>query len=205
MNLFLTLSFADLHDPALHRLFLNSDKYLGKTVVNAWADVPEGELLENYILSSEDHRLRTQAVEMNGDIVCKYLDKKLWLFFEHVLRPMGVIDYILRVEFQYRSSEHFHMVLRLLDGVSVDDVHRAFSLSQFEVKGMDAVAGMPSDMQEKIYQDHRDVLASRELVADFSTFRIGQTAIHPQKDHKLWPGKEGLNKEKPRVGNSLMW
>ena len=199
MNLFLTLSFADLHDPALHRLFLNSDKYLGKTVVNAWADVPEGELLENYILSSEDHRLRTQAVEMNGDIVCKYLDKKLWLFFEHVLRPMGVIDYILRVEFQYRSSEHFHMVLRLLDGVSVDDVHRAFSLSQFEVKGMDAVAGMPPDMQEKIYQDHRDVLASRELVADFSTFRIGQTAIHPQKDHKLWPGKEGLNKEKPRV------
>ena len=204
MNLFVTLSFADQHDPGLHRLFKESDRYLNKTVVNKLADIPKGGSPDDYILATEDHRLRTEAVENNGDIVCKYLNKKLWLFFEHVLKPMGVIDYILRVEFQYRSSEHFHMVLRLLDGVAVDDVHRAFTLSEFEVKsvqkdGMEKIGKLPPEQQQQIRLDHERALASRAQVADFSTFRIGQTAIHPQKDPKQWPAKEGLNKEKPRV------
>ena len=199
MNLFVTLSFADQHDPALHQLFQESHRYLGKTVVSSLADIPEDGLLDDYILASEDHRLRTEAVEKNGDIVCQYLDKKLWLFFEHVLKPMGVIDYILRVEFQYRSSEHFHMVLRLLDGVPVDEVHRAFTLSEFEVKGIEKVDKLAPEEQDRIGQDHERVLASRTRVADFSTFRLGQTAIHPQKDPKQWPGKEGLNIQRPRV------
>ena len=199
MNLFVTLSFADQHDPALHRLFDESKHYLDKTVVNSLADIPEGGRPGDYILASEDHRLRAEAVQKNGDIVCQYLDKKLWLFFEHVLKPLGVIDYILRVEFQYRASEHFHMVLRLLDGVSVDNVHRAFTLSEFEVKGVEEVGKLPPEEQERVRADHENALASRRQVADFSAFRLGQTAIHPQKDPKQWPGKEGLNIQKPRV------
>ena len=199
MNLFVTLSFADLHDPALHRLFDESVHYLGKTVVTSLADIPAGGQRDDYILAAEDHRLRTEAVEKNGDIVCKYLNKKLWLFFDHVLRPMGVIDYILRVEFQYRSSEHFHMVLRLLDGVPVEDVHRAFTASQFEVKGVEKLGKLSPEEQEQLLLDHNRVLASRAQIAEFSTLRIGQTAIHPQKDPKQWPPTEGLNKEKPKV------
>ena len=199
LNLFVTLSFADQHDPALHRLLIGSERYLGKTVVNSLADIPDGSCPDDYILASEDHRLRAEAVEKNGDIVCQYLDKKLWLFFEHVLKPLGVIDYILRVEFQYRSSEHFHMVLRLLDGVPVDTVHRAFTLSEFEIKGIEKVGELSPEEQEQIAANHERVLASRREVADFSTFRLGQTAMHPQKDPKQWPGKEGLNIQKPRV------
>ena len=199
MNLFVTLSFADQHDPALHRLLPGSERYLNKIVVNLLADIPQDGSPSDYILASEDHRLRTEAVEKNGDIVCHYLDKKLWLFFEHVLKPLGVIDYILRVEFQYRSSEHFHMVLRLLDGVSVDTVHRAFSLSEFEVEDIEKIGALPPEEQARIAADHERTLDSRRQVADFSTFRLGQTAIHPQKDPKQWPGKEGLNIQRPRV------
>ena len=199
MNLFVTLSFADQHDPALHRLFKDSARYLDKIVVNSLADIPQDGRPGDYILASEDHRLRTEAVEKNADIVCQYLDKKLWLFFEHVLKPMGVIDYILRVEFQYRSSEHFHMVLRLLDGVSVDNVHRAFTLSEFEVEGVEKVGQLPPEEQERIGAEHERALECRRQVADFSAFRLGETAIHPQKDPKQWPGKEGLNIQKPRV------
>ena len=199
MNLFVTLSFADQHDPALHLLFDESHHYLNKTVVNSLADIPEGGRPGDYILASEDHRLRTEAVQKNGDIVCQYLDKKLWLFFEHVLKPLGVIDYILRVEFQYRSSEHFHMVLRLLDGVSVDNVHRAFTLSEFELKGVEEVSKLAPEEQERVGAEHEMALTSRRQVADFSAFRLGETAIHPQKDPKQWPGKEGLNIQKPRV------
>ena len=102
MNMFLTLSFPDLHDPNLHRLLPGSERYLGKTVVASLADIPPGSDPEQYIDSATDIRLRTEAVNKNPDICCAYLDKKLWLFFEHVLKPFGVTDYILRIEFQYR-------------------------------------------------------------------------------------------------------
>ena len=101
-NLFLTLSFADLHEPELHRLLPGSDRYLGKTVVASLQDVPEGEDPEDFIDAATDNRLRGEAVASNCDICSTYLNKKFWSFFKHVLTPLGVIDYILRVEFQYR-------------------------------------------------------------------------------------------------------
>ena len=103
-NLFLTLSFADLHDPLLHRLLPGSCRYLGKIVVSSLSDVPEGSNPDDYIDAATDNRLRAEAVAANCDICSIYLNKKLWLFFQHVLVPLGVIDYILRVEFQYRYT-----------------------------------------------------------------------------------------------------
>jgi hypothetical protein len=35
-------------------------------------------------------------------IFSEYLNHKLWLFHENVLKALGVIDFIIRVEFQYR-------------------------------------------------------------------------------------------------------
>ena len=101
-NLFLTLSFPDLHEPELHRLLPGHEEYLGKTVVNSLADIPMGSDPANYIDSATDNLLRSEAVAKNGDICSDYLHKKLWLFYKNVLVPMGVIDYIIRVEFQYR-------------------------------------------------------------------------------------------------------
>lgn len=101
-NVFLTLSYPDLHDPELHRHFLESQQYLGKTVVSSMAKLPPGSDPEDFIDSATDNRLRAEAVAANSDICSEYLNSKLWLFFEHVLKPLGVLDYILRVEFQYR-------------------------------------------------------------------------------------------------------
>ena len=36
----------------------------------------------------------------------------------------------------FRSSEHFHMVLRVVKGLSLHTIHSAFSLSKFEVLAM---------------------------------------------------------------------
>ena len=102
MNLFLTLSFADLHEPALHRLLPGSARYLGKTVISNLANIPAGADPGQYIDSATDNLLRSEAVAQNCDIASSYLHKKLWSFFENILKPLGVIDYIIRVEFQYR-------------------------------------------------------------------------------------------------------
>ena len=101
-NCFLTLSYADLHDPQLHRNLPGSELYLGKTVVPNMANLPTGSNPEDCIDAATDNRLRAEAVAANPDICSAYLNKKLWLFFQHVLVPLGVTDYILRVEFQYR-------------------------------------------------------------------------------------------------------
>ena len=198
-NLFLTLSIADLHEPGLHRLLPGHELYLNKKVVNSLDQIPAGSDPSEYILSSQDYRLRTEAVAKNGHIVCQYVNKKLWSFFEHVLEPLGVVDYIVRVEFQYRSSEHFHMVLRLLDGASVDAVHEAFSASEFEVLDQEKYDGLPPEKQASVMEAHARAEASRQYMADFSTFRLGQTAIHPEPNPTQWPPPEGLNREKPRV------
>ena len=102
MNLFVTLSFADLHEPALHRLLPGSERYLGKTVVSSLADIPPGADPEQFIDSATDHLLRSEAVAKNCDLCSEYLNKKFWSFYRNVLKPLGVIDYIVRVEFQYR-------------------------------------------------------------------------------------------------------
>ena len=172
---------------------------MDKTVVNSLDQIPAGSDPSEYILSSQDYRLRTEAVAKNGHIVCQYVNKKLWSFFEHVLEPLGVVDYIVRVEFQYRSSEHFHMILRLLDGASVDAVHEAFSASEFEVLGQEKYDGLPPEKQASVMEAHARAEASRQYMADFSTFRLGQTAIHPEPNPTQWPPPEGLNREKPRV------
>ena len=198
-NLFVTLSFADLHEPALHRLLPGHELYLNKTVVNSLDQIPAGSDPSQYILASRDYRLRTEAVAKNGDIVCQYVNKKFWSFFEHVLKPLGVLDYIIRVEFQYRSSEHFHMVLRLLDGASVEAVQAAFSASKLETLTEEKFDALPEESKTSILEAHARAVASRHDIANFSTFRLGQTAIHPEPNPVQWPAPEGLNREKPRV------
>ena len=102
MNVFATLSFPDLHDPLLHRLLPGSEQYLGKTVVASVADIPPTADPDLYIDSATDYRLRAQSVADNCNICSEYLNKKFWAFYKHVLKPLGVVDYIIRVEFQYR-------------------------------------------------------------------------------------------------------
>ena len=54
-NVFLTLSFADLHINELHRLLHpDCDAYIDKIVVKSMADVPPGDDPTNYVTKADD-------------------------------------------------------------------------------------------------------------------------------------------------------
>ena len=112
-NLFLTLSFANIHIKELHRLLSpDSDAYINKKVVKCMADVPPGDDPNQYITKAEDFKLRSEAIGKNGHIATFFFNMKLNLLLDMVLKDcLGVIDYIIRCKFQYRFAEHFHMVL----------------------------------------------------------------------------------------------
>ena len=54
-NIFVTLSFADLHERALHRLLPGHEEYLDKIVVNSLEQIPAGCDQSRYILLSLIH------------------------------------------------------------------------------------------------------------------------------------------------------
>ncbi len=91
------------------------------------------------------------------------------------------------------------MILRVLRGLSLDTIHTAFRMSKFECLSMEAYDNLPSDEQAAADRDHTMVLEEREKVEQFSSMRLGQTAVHPEPDPRRWPPKEGLNRQKPRV------
>ena len=96
-NIFLTLSFADLHIDELHRLLPGSEEYLDKIVVKNLKQIPAGEDPDSYIESSKDFKLRSEAISKNGDVASFFFDKKLRLLLDRVLiKCLGVVDYIIR-------------------------------------------------------------------------------------------------------------
>ena len=112
-NVFMTFSLPDNHMVHLHKLLPGSERYLGKTVVR---EVPEEELGENqYIDKKTDYCLRQKAVNENGHIVNWFAHKRLELVMEKISKEcLGVMDYVVRCEYQARSAVHFHMVCRLV-------------------------------------------------------------------------------------------
>ena len=74
-NIFLTLSFADIHITELYRLLPGSEQYLDKEVVKSMKDVPAGKDPTKYIDRATDHRLRSEAVNQNGDVASFFSTK----------------------------------------------------------------------------------------------------------------------------------
>jgi hypothetical protein len=70
-NFFQTFSAADLHWDNLHRLFPDSEKYLGKRLVDALEQVQEGEQ-PGCIEKTEDAKLRVANLKKHADIVDWY-------------------------------------------------------------------------------------------------------------------------------------
>ena len=206
-NLFLTLSFADLHDPSLHKLLPGSQAYLGKTVVKRIQDIPPGADVNDYITKTDDFKLRTDAVARNTDVVSWYLNQKLEKFRQYVLEEhLGVCDYIIRVEFQHRSAEHFHMVLRLVDGVSMNAIEAALQETKFEIierryvsdeERAAQLAEMTADDRTEADRQQEYANNSRHQVIDFTTSQCGLTAVHQQPDPNLWPGPVGWDVQAP--------
>ena len=103
--------------------------------------------------------------------------------------------------FACRSTEHFHCVLRVLDGLSVDTIHAAFRLSNFEVVNSkeDAFENLAAEEQAAAMADHEAVEEQRRVAEKFSSLRLGETALHPEPDPQQWPPPQGPNRERPQV------
>ena len=197
MNLFLTFSLPDLHMPELHRLLPGHEEYLGKTVIAKLADIPPGEDPANFIDEKTDYRLRTKALNENGHIVEYFAKKKMDLVMKHVLTDvLGVVDYMIRNEYQSRKALHWHIVGRML-GISKEDITASFKSYKFD-------CFLPSNAtEEEITEFHSEdhiketVDKSRENVINWNVNHVGLSSLHPQADFKLWPGPEGQNIYKP--------
>ena len=211
-NVFLTFSLPDIHIEELHRLLPNSDRYLGKIVVPKLTDIPPDADASLYIDETTDYLLRSRALSENGHIVDWFAHMKLSLLVNKVLhKTLGMVDYIIRSEYQSRSAVHWHMAGRML-GLSMSDIQKACKKYDFDVKD-----NLEEDMteaeieqerraflKEGVIMDHpnteafkQEVQESRDKVIEFTVLDLGLSACHPQMDPKLWPGPEGQNISKP--------
>ena len=207
-NVFLTLSFPDNHITEMHRLLDPSNEYIGKIVVNSQAEIPLGADQTDYITRARQNKLRVEAVAQQPHICSEFLNKKLQLLIDHVLVPcLGAIDWIIRCEFQQRSSEHFHMVLRLKDGLSRDTIEAAFKVYGWDawVESTDEQGPSQSDADDT--QDEEAMAAARQervkaetaraAVTDMAVQRLGLRATHPTLDPVDWPEPEGRQSARP--------
>ena len=122
-NVFITFSFPDLHLQDLHRLLPGHEDYLDKTVVPVWEEGLDPNL---FIDKKSDYNLRAKAISENGHIVNEYIHIRLKLLIDSILtQHVGVVDFVVRSEFQSRSAIHFHAIARCR-GVSLDDLEMAF-------------------------------------------------------------------------------
>ena len=218
LNVFLTFSLADRHMEELHRLLPGSDQYLGKTVVKRLTDIPPGNDPSLFIDERTDFLLRTKALNENGHLVDWFAKKRFNLLVDKVLHDvMGIVDYIVRYEYQARKSLHWHMAARML-GLSMQDLVAACKKYDFDVKLSSEEEQEMSEQEINDYNkmmyrgavtDHppteefkSHVQSCRERVVDFTTMDLGLSAVHPQSDPKCWPAPEGINTERP-VTNSL--
>jgi len=127
-NFFQTFSAADLHWNDLHRLLPDSERYLGKTVVDSLENVPEEERV-GCITSTEDCRLRIANIKRHADIVDAYFKHRIDQLLEKVLPVLGAQEYICRYEVQARGTIHAHILLHVKDGPSHQQLLDAFGSS----------------------------------------------------------------------------
>ena len=190
-TLFLTLSFADNHILELHRLLDTENRYIDKIVVDNASEIPADANPEDYITLAQQNKMRVEAVASQPDVASEFLNKKLNLLLEHVLVPcLGALDWIIRCEFQHRSTEHFHMVLRLKDGPSIDTVKMAFATYSFDVNDAVVLPNGKEPSPEVVGEARADII-------DMAINRIGLVANHPELDANNWPQPEGLRSGRP--------
>ena len=94
------------------------------------------------------------------------------------------------------------MVLRVVKGLPLDTIHTAFRYSKFELLNLNCQGNLSDVPEEELLaadEDHEAVEAERRLVEEFSSLRLGLTAVHPEPNPLQWPQPEGRNREKPRV------
>lgn len=207
-NVFITLSYPDNHLEHLHRLLPGHEQYLGKTVV---PEMLEGLNPLLFIDKSTDYLLRQKAINENGHIVNDFIHRRLDMLMKEILtQHLGVLDIMVRSEFQSRSAIHFHCLARC-PGVSQAELETAFQkyvdvnqlrTDMSESPEEDIKATLDAYRKEgyKMVHDEAivaDIKTKQESVLHFATNVMGISAVNPEDDpFKLAP-PEGFNPHPP--------
>jgi hypothetical protein len=178
-NFFQTFSAADLHWDDLHRLLPDSEKYLGKRLVDALEQVPEEER-PGCIEKTEDAKLRIANLKKHADIVDWYFYHRVQSLLKHVLPVIGAQHWICRYEVQARGTIHVHILLHVSGGPSHSDLQLAYQRT----------ASVPPDMRE-------EAKAAQEKIVGFATKVLGISAVHPNPSPPMWPAPFGQNVHTP--------
>ena len=142
-----------------------------------------------------------------------YASKRMNVLIDKVLSEIGIVDYILRSEYQSRKAVHWHMAARTL-GVRMEDIQTACKKYNFDVRLStedeaqldeqelrDYTMGLKKqgiNIEDPISEELRErVTECRDRVIEFSTKVLGLSSCHPQPDPKLWPGPEGQDVSAP--------
>ena len=214
VNTFLTFSPADMHWRQLHEMFPKdqTEPYLNKIVVKSLKDIPEGADPKDYITTAQDYLYRNKVISQNADICNFFFRKKVHLMIKHVLeKVIGITDYKIRYEFQFRGSIHAHMLVCVTHGPTAKDLQEAMKVELREktaeetdksddyvsdTKITDADGTRKCKTKRRIYSEA--TLRAREKIIRFATERLNISARHPTQDPKLWPGPEGQSVYKPK-------
>ena len=219
-TMFLTFSMADNHMHYLHKLLPNHEQYLGKIPV----DDTTGLDLDKYIDKKLDWKLRQDNINNNQHIVDYFVHKKMDMLRKLILTPhLGVIDYVIRTEFQSRTAVHFHMIARCVTAPRVEDMETAFRdyffIEDFQVESARDGIDMTEKEIEDVIEEHKkagcvivpvdeteavreEVDRVRKLTIAFSKLHMGNSALHPELDSGNWPPPFGTNLDPPST-NSL--
>ena len=213
-NLFLTLSLADGHMAQLHTQLPGSSAYLGKTVVEDATGMDPN----LFISKGTDARLRQEALAKSGNIVDAFVTHKLQLLKKEVLQEYcGVLDWIIRSEYQARSALHWHIVARV-QGIELEVLEEAFSRHFVVSEERKLIGGRdcPTEeaFQEKLAkarqngvtivqeEDEERYHFIQEKVIDFAATTLGLSAVHPEMEWEAWPEPFG-NNDQPPANNPL--
>ena len=212
-NTFLTFSLPDSHMEQLHKFLPGSETYLGKTPVDDMAGKDD----DLFIDKKDDYQLRQTAVQNNLHIVDEFVHIKLDLLKNKILKPyLGMVDYVIRAEFQSRTAIHFHIIGRCINAPALEDMEIAFKKYLFveEFRADCVKFGMSEDeIRREIFKEKmagyvivepseamevRDtVFPAREKTVQFAKNMLGLSALHPEMDSDQWPPKYGYNLNPP--------
>jgi hypothetical protein len=181
---FQTFSAADLHWPDLHCLLPGSESYMEKRVVkeDIFNSLSEEEQ-RGCILSTDDHRQRSAAVNDNGDLVDLYVHHRLNKLLDIIEAAMKIEDYIIHYEAQARGTIHAHLLLRIKGGPSNCDLENAKLAEESNV---------PKSKQAEI-------AVAKEKAIKFACSQMGVSGVHPNPDPMNWPGPHGQVCEQDNV------
>ena len=193
-NVFFTLSAADLHWNNFFKIFPEGRAHLAKIAVKGEMDIPQGADRSLYVTASEDFLWRKRFLVQKAHHFDVFFRLQLELLIKEVLMPvMGVVDHIIRYEFQSRGAIHAHILLVVPMGITEADRRLAWSnmalpsdtfIEDEHIRAM-AEAGGQFDFQDDTPPNVVMARIRMKLLVEF-VLGCGVSERHPSNDPNDW-------------------